>query len=133
MIVNTHTVLHDYDGKTPLKRRDIDVIVEDGKFKEVPTSCDLTLGLAMRDSLNYGLPKEKSEPDGDEKFRRFDISLRLQGALEAQDGQMSLTAKEVVMILESAKRFLSVVAYGRTRQILEPDEGKGEKAKDKAD
>ena len=136
MIIDTHSILLDYDGVTPLKHRNDEVATEngeivyvDGKVKMIPHILDLTAGLAIRESLNYGFPRDK-EIDGDEKFRRFDISLRVQGAISANDGKMSLTAKEVVLILDSAKRFLGVASYGRLRQLLEPDEGVKEK-KDK--
>ena len=112
MQINVHEVLKGFDDK-PLTFRE----------SEKAEPQEMTVADALMLALTQGFePQRDAKEGGKDKYRRFDLCMRCQGAHDSKDGKMTLTADEVVMIKDSAALRLPVVTYGRLVQIVEPDE-----------
>lgn len=64
----------------------------------------------------------KPEEDARTKTLRFRMAMRAAAALDG-DGEMSVTADEVVLLRDGVARLYAPLVVGRVLEVLEPDTG----------
>lgn len=100
MIANVKTAILDYKGN-PVKDGDGDFIIGD----------------ALLNAANAG---GKQDEEAKIKCSRYLLAMRVAAAIEG-DGNVSLTASEVVLLRESVARVYTPLVVGRVMELLDPE------------
>jgi hypothetical protein len=76
------------------------------------------MGDALIAAANNGGTQE--EPNKT-KLLRFRLAMRIAAAMETADGNISLTAEEVVLLKNGVAKLYAPLVYGRVVELIDPD------------
>lgn len=101
MIANVKNEIVDYKGQP----------IMDGE-------SHLKMGDVLLNSANAG---GKPEEDAGGKTRRYLLAMRIALAMNSEDGNISLTADEIVLLRDGVARLYFPLVLGRVMEALDPD------------
>lgn len=108
MKINVTKVLHDLEGAT-LKVPPI----RDAKGEIIEPERNLTLRKVCLDAIQAQLPNDT--PDGEEKFKRFRLAIRL-----SSEDEPDLSAEEITKLKRLIGLGFGALVVGRAYEILDP-------------